>query len=139
MTKKLNEEAIQNELNESAFFQKNIPMDHPVDEFTQEKSKPSEPTNDPSFEKKIDIPKDRTNERSNERSEKRLKIRHTFDIFEDQLMALHTIQLTSMQKTLYKPKLGDMVQEALDMYLNAKRSNPDHSNEPTNERGNEQI
>jgi hypothetical protein len=74
----------------------------------------------------------RTNERSNERTNvrtssktKRQKIRHAFDIYQDQLLALQIRQLEAVQRGKRKPKLGKMVQDAIDLYLkqsgNAKR------------------
>jgi len=65
-----------------------------------------------------------TNERTNEASEDqefvRVKIRHTFDIYEDQLRELQAQQLEAVQSGNRKPKLGAMVQEAIEDYL-AKR------------------
>lgn len=60
---------------------------------------------------------DRPDERTNVRKRKRVRIRHAFDIFEDQLRSLHTIQLEAVQASKRKPKLGEMVQQALDLYL----------------------
>jgi hypothetical protein len=59
----------------------------------------------------------RNNERTDIRIEGRHKIRHTFDIFEDQLHALQRMQLEAVQAGKTKPKLGDMVQQALDAFL----------------------
>lgn len=63
-----------------------------------------------------------TNERSNERTMKRGKTRHTFDIFLDQLISLREIAL-SREKSLDKRfLLGELVQEALDMFITRERS-----------------
>jgi hypothetical protein len=67
----------------------------------------------------------RTNEQRNERSNgqkneavlERLVIRHTFDIFEDQLVDLKRLQIEAMQQRRRKRKLGQMVQLALDQYI----------------------
>jgi hypothetical protein len=66
----------------------------------------------------------RTDERSNERTNvrtsskpKRQKIRHAFDIYQDQLLALQIRQLEAVQRGKRKPKLGKMVQDAIDLYL----------------------
>ena len=75
----------------------------------------------------------RRNERSNERTKKRtnvrtksrvkqiksqrIKIRHTFDIYQDQLVSMQAIQLEAFKKGLKKPRLGDLVQKALDSYF----------------------
>lgn len=75
----------------------------------------------------------RTNERSDVRTDdrtdivvpktvKRRKIRHAFDIFEDQLQSLLILQLRAVQKGRKKPKLGKMAQEAFDLYLKKKLS-----------------
>ncbi len=67
----------------------------------------------------------RTNEQRNERSNvqknedvlERLVIRHTFDIFQDQLVDLKRLQIEAMQQRRRKRKLGQMVQIALDQYI----------------------
>lgn len=67
----------------------------------------------------------RTNEQNNERLNvqrnetelERLVIRHTFDIFEDQLVDLKRLQIEAMQQKRRKRKLGQMVQIALDQYI----------------------
>lgn len=58
-----------------------------------------------------------TNERTNERT----RVRHSFDIWQDQLMALAEIQTQIFNRTGRKPKLGDLVQEALDAYVAKQR------------------
>ena len=47
----------------------------------------------------------------------RLVIRHTFDIFQDQLVDLKLLQIEAMQQKRRKRKLGQMVQLALDQYI----------------------
>jgi len=59
---------------------------------------------------------DVTNERTNEQIERRV-IRHSFDIYHDQLMQLGEIQMRRYRETGKKPKLGHLVQEALDSYI----------------------
>lgn len=44
-------------------------------------------------------------------------IRHTFDIFQDQLVRLQFLQVETMRQGKRKPKLGKMVQQALEQYL----------------------
>jgi len=56
------------------------------------------------------------NERTNVREERRV-IRHSFDIYHDQLMQLGEIQMRRYRETGKKPKLGRLVQEALDHYI----------------------
>jgi hypothetical protein len=64
----------------------------------------------------------RTNEQRNERTNGRKKIRHAFDIFEDQLIALKEAQLTRQKVREGRYNLGDLVQEALDMFLATERT-----------------
>ena len=115
MTKSLNEDVIQNELENSVFFRKNRTIGY----------------SEESTENNI------RSERSNERTLERTKIRHTFDIFKDQLESLYSIQLEDIQNKKSKKKLGEMVQAALDLYIQ-KRSN-EANNERSDERPNEQI
>lgn len=66
---------------------------------------------------------ERTDERSNERlterppKQKREKIRHTFDIYKDQLISLQMIQLEKVQAGKKKPKLGKMVSTGIDLFI----------------------
>ena len=48
---------------------------------------------------------------------KRAKTRHSFDVYRDQVASLHQIQVAMYQQNGTKPKLGDLVQEALDQFL----------------------
>jgi hypothetical protein len=81
---------------------------------------------------------ERSNERTNTRTNERLIVRHSFDIGRDQLMALAEIQTQIFNQTGRKPKLGPLVQDALDAYItkHRKRTN-ERSNERSNERTNE--
>ena len=71
------------------------------------------------------------NDRTIERSNDRLRVRHSFDIWQDQLLALTEIQTRLFLETRRKPKLGELVQAALDAYIAHHRPS---SNERTNER-----
>jgi len=64
---------------------------------------------------------ERTSERTNVRKKERVKKRHAFDIFEDQLRELQMFQLEAVRADKQKPNLGTMVREALDLYLKRKR------------------
>ena len=83
--------------------------------------------------------KDRRFERSKVRRRRRVKIRHTFDIFEDQLRELHSIQLKAIQEGKIRPKIGSMVQKALDSYLACQSQARDRikTKVRTNQRSNE--
>ncbi len=72
-----------------------------------------------SNERKNEAPLGRNNERSLERT----KIRHTFDIFKDQLASLHRIQFSREEVFGKRDLLGALVQEALDMFITKERNN----------------
>jgi hypothetical protein len=59
--------------------------------------------------------------RSTVRSSERTKIRHSFDIFSDQLFALRDLAYDRQRGSVKKVPLGDLVQEALDLYLAAQQ------------------
>jgi hypothetical protein len=59
--------------------------------------------------------------RTNERTNERIQRRHSFDVWQDQLIALTEIQTQMFHKTGRKPKLGELVQEALDAYIAKQR------------------
>jgi hypothetical protein len=97
---------------------------------TVQKPAPKKQVQAPRF-KKRNVPKSK-NERQNEptfgrtnvRTNKikgRIKIRHSFDIYQDQLFELQALQLAFLRKGKSKMKLGVMVQEAIDMYLEVKK------------------
>ncbi len=55
-------------------------------------------------------------------------MRHSFDIYEDQLVSLADIQAHLYRRNGKKPKVGDLVQQALDAYIaNANQSQDDGS------------
>jgi len=62
-------------------------------------------------------------QRNNERSLERTKIRHTFDIFKDQLASLRRIQFSREEVFGQRDLLGALVQEALDMFITKERNN----------------
>ena len=80
------------------------------------------------------------NERPNEPSVQRRKVRHTFDIFGDQLLSLKEIAIERQRISGNRVLLGDLVQEALDRFITRER-NPQRtvarttegSNQATNE------
>ena len=81
----------------------------------------------------------RLSERSNERTdvgerEPRRRVRHSFDIWEDQLLALTEIQARHFLTTRRKPKLGELVQAALDAYISEQRGAMGRTDERSNER-----
>jgi hypothetical protein len=62
-----------------------------------------------------------SNKRTNERSKDRKKIRHTFDIYADQLLALREITLKREIASGERHLLGELVQEALDRFITKER------------------
>ena len=67
---------------------------------------------------------ERTDKRTDDRSDERRVIRHSFDIYGDQLVALTDIQARLYRQTGKKPKLGRLVQDALDRYIDAQHARP---------------
>jgi hypothetical protein len=134
MTKKLpNLAALTNELQgASLFFTPHSPAPKPDTTSKAQETKAQTEQFPPrtvyqNTEAKNERPNVRTNDESNvatvERKKNRIKVRHTFDIFADQLFALQSLQLAAVQSSKRKPTLGKMVQQAIDLYLahHAKR------------------
>jgi hypothetical protein len=128
MSKKLNTAAITNELEgASVFFQRPAAprpevADDPKPPATIYESRPQPAAAPPATDRhdseaKTVRPNERTNERPIGRKAKRTKVRHSFDIFFDQLIDLQVLQLKSVRRGRRKPRLGDMVQKAIDLYL----------------------
>jgi len=92
-------------------------------------------------ERKNERTEGQTNEQTNEEQAEALAlapsqgerraVRHSFDIYADQLQALGHIQLARWNANGKKPKMGTLVQEALDAYIQAQ------ARPKTNERRNE--
>jgi hypothetical protein len=119
MSKKtLNTAGITNELEgASLFFQSPPPpKSEAVVTPPQEKGQTNYPIQ-PMTEPKNERPNVPPNEGTNVARKSRIKVRHTFDIYQDQLLALQAVQLEAVQRGKKKPKLGDMVQKAIDSYL----------------------
>ena len=130
MKKTLNESSITSELRgQSAFF----PRQAPPPSTTQDQPQAEPARSDRQQEHSRHAENVRRNsgtlERSNEQTPQRRKIRHTFDIFHDQLLALRELALQRDMQSGTRTLLGDLVQEALDAFIAAERSN-----EATNER-----
>ena len=105
--KKLNIAGVRNELEASAFFSP-PPAPAPAKEQTAEAIN--------------DTTKHRLNERTVERTVERPKVRHTFDIFADQVTSLKRIQLERAEMSDKRYRMGDLVQEALDSFIAKQRS-----------------
>jgi hypothetical protein len=71
---------------------------------------------------KIEQTNETTMKRINERLNVRKKIRHTFDIYDDQLLSLREISINREKVFGDRVLLGDLVQEALDMFITKERN-----------------
>ena len=67
----------------------------------------------------------RPSERPDERPNDRVRIRHSFDIYRDQLVALADIQIAAFRRSGRKPPIGELVQAALDEYIEKQTERPD--------------
>jgi hypothetical protein len=102
---------------------------------TMPRSRPAEAAGDPTPRRRAaPRPNDGTNGRTNVRTNERMRVRHSFDVWQDQLLALAQIQAERFNRTGKKPKLGELVQEALDAYVAQQRK---RTNVRTNERPDE--
>lgn len=110
-----------------------INEEQPMQTFISPNERTSERTNVRTETKKDIKVNERTNERSDEKidtdnsayaitiPQNRRKIRHSFDIFEDQKNTLEKLQLAIAGKTNNKkPSLGDLIQEAIDLFAKQK-------------------
>lgn len=87
-----------------------------------ETNQPSfERTNEPSIDTSNDQTKHASNHTSTVRTNERTKLRHTFDIFRDQLLSLREIALARERTSGGRVLLGDLVQEALDTFITKQR------------------
>jgi len=70
----------------------------------------------------------RSTERPNDRIRVRQQVRHSFDIWHDQLQELAQIQVQMFGQTGRKPKVGELVREALDAYIGARKRTVERTN-----------
>jgi hypothetical protein len=96
----------------------------PVDMLDTEQGQQAARTNERSSEQ--------TNKRTSERKNERMRVRHSFDIFQDQLLSLKEIAINRQKVDGERVLLGDLVQEALDKFIANERKN-ERPNEPTDE------
>ena len=89
-----------------------------------------EMVSEPSVQRTTEPSNEGTKQPTFERTVQRTKVRHTFDVFKDQVLALGDIQQALARRHGTKPRLGDLVQEALDSYIREKhRTNDDSKHE----------
>lgn len=77
----------------------------------------------PQREEQHEPPNVPINARTSEHSFQRKKIRHTFDIYQDQLLSLRELALKRERMSGERVLLGDLAQEALDTLIAKERSN----------------
>jgi hypothetical protein len=70
---------------------------------------------------------DLSNVQTNERTAIRQQVRHSFDIFADQVLSLRSIALAREGTFGKRVLLGDLVQQALDRFITKER-NTERSN-----------
>lgn len=138
MSKRLDEYAMKTELSRSAFFQQSPPRanKHPATVDSASAVERSQPEAERTNERSNDVPVDNLYEQSDDRAisrpnertnhsiqqqdgppRRRRKERHSFDIFADQLLALKQIAVAREAITGARVLLGDLVQEALDHFI----------------------
>jgi hypothetical protein len=100
--------------------------DTPADIPRRKRGGVKEQKNERSLERKNVLRNERTNERT-------LK-HHSFDVYVDQLISLDHIRTQRYQETGKKPKIGTLVQEALDEYIKNHEQKNERSLERKNER-----
>jgi hypothetical protein len=123
------------------------PMEEVEEDLAQLEQQPESASSDMSASQEPEKTVERSNVRTNDRTveasngqttrptaeppPERVRVRHSFDVYRDQLFSLTAIQIALFSKTGKKPKLGDLVQEALDAYISSHR---DRTDERSNER-----
>jgi hypothetical protein len=109
---KLNTERVKTELSESAFFRPQTP--EPQEDAAAAEQMDAQETGPSVLNGRTpEQAFNRTSGRVNERA----VIRASFDIFQDQQHALAEIQTARFKKTGKKPKMGELAQEAFDLYI----------------------
>ena len=85
-----------------------------------------EPTMNRTNERKIERSNERrikrTVKRANDEPNERTKVRHTFDILDDQLLTLREISIERQKFFGRRVLLGELVQEALDLFISKERN-----------------
>lgn len=119
------------ELDHSAFFRQPLPQGQagksvetlkPNQTHHGEKKPKHHSTKASSLQVPMEATDERTMKRTKERLMERTKIRHTFDILADQLLSLREIALEREKIFGSRVLIGDLVQEALDMFITKERN-----------------
>src|SRR5579859_5310564 len=119
--KRLDTTAIANELSHSQFFAPPSPSSLPAVPPVTAPVRVAVPQ--PPASPLPLAPMVRTDEPLIDRSNERTTIRHSFDILADQLFSLRQIALTREQHTGQRVLVGDLVKEALDLFIAQQRTN----------------
>lgn len=104
----------------------------PIDMLENESKQPeqtNEGMNVHTNERSNEYSNERIKEHTSERPKERTRIRHSFDVFQDQLDDLREIALQQQKATRKRVLLGDLVQEALDIFITAQKRTNERSNE----------
>ncbi len=91
-------------------------------ELKSDKAQVDQSTNEPTKQAPMERTNEPTMKRTNERLTERTKIRHTFDILADQLFSLREIALEREKSVRKRVLIGDLVQEALDIFITKERN-----------------
>jgi hypothetical protein len=79
-------------------------------------------TNERTLQRSNERPLEPTNEQNSVLPYNRMKIRHTFDIYADQLLALREIAIDQEKMFGERVLLGDLAQQALDMLISKEKN-----------------
>lgn len=119
MTKKIDVDKIRSDLAASSLhFQPQPPIIHPLPVLDIPSSIQTPPKTEQPERTFV-----RSSVRPDEQREIRHKTRHPFDIFQDQLQSLREIQFQREKKRGVRPTLGELAQEAFDLYISKENSN----------------
>lgn len=101
-----------------------FPPANPTSERNNERSneRTEKRTNVPSFETKNTRMDERTNIQNSRRVQIRKKIRHSFDIFADQLISIRELALDQEKMFGERVLISDLVQQAIDMLITKERN-----------------
>src|SRR5215210_1620985 len=103
---------MRSDLSESAFFRR--PQDKAQDGAESANTLPSQPSS-----QAVDAEPEgeQTFKRTDVQRNVRTVVRASFDIFHDQQQALAEIQTARFKETGRKPKMGELAQEAFELYI----------------------
>lgn len=83
----------------------------------------SDPKKSTPVKSKKRVKKGSRGQRTNDKTNERTKVRHTFDIYKDQIFSLEEIKLQRKKADNPKWRMGDMAQEAIDRFVTKELRN----------------